>query len=299
MSSSATNPLAERSLGFWREDEQEAFSGAVLAIAGAGGDGGEFAQMAARAGFGEIRLADPDPFDEENKNRQAFCDDTTIGVNKAVAVGEGIQRINKDLRVVTFTDGVTPDNIDEFVYGADVVIDETEFMMHWLGVMIARAARNEGVHDLMGMNVGFAGTVTGFSPEGLTFEDMLGIDPRMPLEEVEQQEIGLDKWLPYVPEYGDIDMFQKVAAGQKSAPSVQVGVGVAASMLTVETQLAVLHSRGISNNRRGPIQWPAVRFMDAMTGESGTITEPAASHHERLMAMFAANQAGTAPKVSY
>lgn len=290
-------PRVERNLGFWSAEEQIAFANTTVALSGAGGDGGAAAEMLVRAGIGEIRLADPENFDEENKNRQAFSNDETIGINKAEAVAEGLLKINKDLKVVVYPEGVNPDNIDAFLRGADISIDETEFTLHGLGVMIARAARKEGIPNLMGMNVGFAGTVTAFTPDGYKFEDMLGLPADMPLEEIEQQEVDLSRWLPYLPPYTDLEMFQKVASGLKSAPSVQVGVGMAASMLTVETQLFA--TQGISNNRRSPVGAPTVRFMDAMTGESGFITDPETSYQQRLQQLLEDNEAGLVPKVSY
>lgn len=291
------SPRFERSLGLWHIDEQMAFGGATIALAGAGGDGGRLAEMLAQAGVGEIRLADPDPFEIENCNRQAFCDDDSIGRNKAEVVAERIQRINPDLKVAVYNEGVKPDNIKRFVEGADVVIDETEYTLHALGVMIAREARQAGAYNVMAMNVGFAGTVTGFTPGGPTFESMLGIPEDMSLDEVVQQDVDLGRWLPYLPPYVDLKMFEKVASGQKSAPTVQVGVGMAASIATVETQLAIV--KGLGNNRRAPVEFPTVRFMDAMTGESEFIHDPVASFERRLAEVVDQNAQGLVPQVSY
>ncbi len=84
-----------RNLGFISQAEQDKLSETSVAIAGAGGDGGELAVLLARMGFGEIRLADPDPFEIENINRQAVCTTRTVGMNKAVAVvvGVGIAKV--------------------------------------------------------------------------------------------------------------------------------------------------------------------------------------------------------------
>ncbi len=116
-----------RNLGFISQAEQDKLSETSVAIAGAGGDGGELAVLLARMGFGEIRLADPDPFEIENINRQAVCTTRTVGMNKAVAVAEYLHEINPDISTPVYTDGVTRDNVGKFVEGADLVIDETEF----------------------------------------------------------------------------------------------------------------------------------------------------------------------------
>ena len=83
----------ERNLGFLNEREQETLANSSVAIAGAGGDGGMLAVQLARMGVGEFRLADPDPFEIENINRQAVCNDDTIGMNKADAVADYIYKI--------------------------------------------------------------------------------------------------------------------------------------------------------------------------------------------------------------
>lgn len=289
----------QRSLGFWATEEQSAFMDSTVVVAGAGGDGGALAEQLVRAGVGRLRLADPEVFDTENINRQAFSNSQTVGRNKAEVVAESLRIINPRLEVEVFNEGVTPANIERIVAGADVVIDETEFTLHSLGVMIARAAREENIPNVMAMNVGFAGTVTAFRPDGATFESMLGLPEDMPLDEVERQEVGLERWLPYLPGYIDLSMLEKVATGEKSAPSVAIGVGMAASMAAVETQLYILEGRGLTNNRRQPIAFPAVRYMDAMTGESGVIEDPLQGHAQSMAEIVAGNVQGVVPKVSY
>src|SRR5579885_835850 len=138
-------PEVERNLGFFTEEEQMRLGTAVVAIAGAGGDGGELALSLARLGFGaqggEIRLADPDTFERENINRQSCCTTKTVGVNKAVAVADYIREINPDIKVTTYTEGITRENAEDFVAGSNLLIDETEFTMHAIGVALARTAR--------------------------------------------------------------------------------------------------------------------------------------------------------------
>ena len=114
----------DRNLGFMSEIEQEKLHESSVAIAGAGGDGGMLAVELARMGVGEIRLADPDTFETENINRQAVCTDETIGVNKSEAVGDYIQKINPDAKVIVQSRGITPDNVGEFVEGIVAVVGE-------------------------------------------------------------------------------------------------------------------------------------------------------------------------------
>lgn len=292
-----SNPEFSRNLGFYSEDEQQRLNHATVAIAGAGGDGGALAVQLARMGVGEIRLADPDPFEAENINRQEGCTTKTIGMNKALAVGELIHDINPEIKVVTETYGIHQDNVEEFLDGASLVIDETEFTMHQLGVMIARQARKQQIPNLMAMNVGFGTIVTSFSPNGRSFERHMGLDERMPLDEIADQKVSLSRWLPYVPPYADIKVFEKVAKGEKSAPSVAPGVAIAAGTGAVQ---AFLHLVGdLGNNRPSPVIAPKARVIDVMNGESRDINFPRVSHYKYLGKMLLANALGKAPKASY
>lgn len=293
----AKSPEFSRNLGFFSEEEQQFLNESAVAIAGAGGDGGMLAVQLARLGVGELRLADPDPFEAENINRQACCTTETLGVNKAQAVGDYIKAINPNIKVVVEPRGIQPETIDEFMDAADLLIDETEFTMHALGVSLARKARDLNTPNLMVMNIGFGATATTFHPQGETFEQMLGISEDMPLSEVAEQEIGLDRWLPYLAPYIDLDMFAKVASGEKSAPSLAPGVALAASVGAVQATLNLLEK--IDNNRPFPVYFSGVIAMDAYTRESRVIDDPIAAHQEYLQQIFVANEAGKVPKVSY
>lgn len=293
----ANNPEFSRNLGFFSEEEQQYLNESAVAIAGAGGDGGMLAVQLARLGVGELRLADPDPFESENINRQACCTTQTLGINKAQAVGNYIKAINPDIKVVVEPRGIQPETIDEFLDAADLLIDETEFTMHALGVSLARKARKLNMPNLMVMNIGFGATATTFHSEGETFEQMIDIPEDMPLDEVAEQEIGLDRWLPYLAPYIDLDMFAKVASGEKSAPSVAPGVALASSVGAVQATLNLLEK--IDNNRPLPVYYSGVIAMDAYTLESRVIDNTLASHQDYLQQIITANEAGRAPKVSY
>ncbi len=296
MSLSPLQPEFERNLGFMSEEEQLRLNTSAVGIAGAGGDGGMLALQLARLGVGELRLADPDPFELENTNRQACCTRDTVGVNKARAVGEYITKINPDITVITYEEGVTQDNVGSFATGLDLVIDETEFTLPTVGVMLARAARHEGIPNLMAMNIGFGATVTSFAADGMTFEKMLGLTESDSLDEVAVANVGLSRWLPYIPPYVDLDAFKSVAAGEKSAPSIAPGVALAAGMAATQ---ALLHLVEEDNQRPKPVTAPAVLVMDAMTGQSKEVRLTRRNHYASLAKMYVRHSLGFSPKTSY
>jgi hypothetical protein len=266
-----------RNIGWMHPEEQAVLEKSVIAIAGAGGDGGALAETLVRSGVGEVRLADPDPFEVENLNRQACSTHDTVGINKAVAVGNYLQQINPNLTVKTYTEGVTPENIAEFVHGADLVVDETELTMHALGVMIAREAREQNVPDLMTLNVGFGSHTTTYVPHGWTLEQTLGIPRNMPLDEVKNEQVSLTRWLATLPRYSHLDTFLKVvseseeSANQLDIPTVAVGVQNAASIAGTQALLNLWRGR---NRRPLPVQAKRVIVSDAMTMRTKVVKHP-------------------------
>ena len=291
-----TNQRFERNLGFLNNEEQNKLENAVVSIAGVGGDGALLAVELARMGVGSFRLADPDPFEVENINRQAVCTDDTLGVNKAVAVGDYLRKINPDVNITVFEEGVNVDNVAEFTKGSTLMIDETEFTLHALGIMIAREARVEKIPVLTALNIGFAALVTTYHPEGPTLERQLGFKETDSIEDIAKAEVKLDRWLPYIPKYGDINVLEKVASGEKSAPSIAPGVAMAAGIATTQAFLSIV---GTENNRPRPTYSPNVLVADAMTGVFKNIKYNRVSHYRHLVAMGINNLVKRNPKASY
>ena len=122
-------------------EEQSRLRGLRVGVVGASA-GHSIAHVIAMEGLaGEIRVADFDTIDLTNLNRipASVLD---LGVNKAVVVARRIAEIDPYLRVSTLTEGVTADNLDRFLDGLDVVIEECDSLdMKFLVREHARAQR--------------------------------------------------------------------------------------------------------------------------------------------------------------
>jgi len=88
--------------------------------------------------FGELRLADFDVLDLSNMNR-IRCAVHQIGINKAIIAARQIFEQNPYANLVLFTAGVTPDNLDAFLDGVDLVLDECDSM--YIKIKLREAAR--------------------------------------------------------------------------------------------------------------------------------------------------------------
>jgi hypothetical protein len=128
------------------EAEQERLFGLTIAVAGLS-VGRSVAGTLVREGIGgELRLADFDALDVSNLNRVpgGVAD---IGVNKAVLAAREIVELDPYVRVVTHTDGVRPDTVDDFLAGVDVVLDECDDLE--VKLLLRERARAAGVPVVM------------------------------------------------------------------------------------------------------------------------------------------------------
>jgi molybdopterin/thiamine biosynthesis adenylyltransferase len=248
-----------RNLGFISAAEQEALGGKKVAIAGVGGDGGLVAEILARLGVRRFSLADPERFEPENLNRQNGCNSDTIGHNKAVVIGELVAGINPAAVIEIYTDGVTTDNIAEFLNDADILVDETEFTLPALAVSLARAARRLNIHTVTGFNVGFGCQVMSFAPNGYTLERLLGIDDGASLDEIANLGVPLDRWIRRLPSYVTDELVGRVAAGEIPAPSVAPGVSLVAGFVCTEVFNLLV-------GRTPPRVMPSMLWVDALEG---------------------------------
>jgi molybdopterin/thiamine biosynthesis adenylyltransferase/N-acyl-L-homoserine lactone synthetase len=262
----------DRNFGWINEAEQRVLSDKKVLIAGVGGDGGALAVNLARAGVMHFRLADPEIFEVENINRQEGADFTTIGRYKAEVIAEKIKAINPTATVEVHENGITPENMKDLVDNVDLIIDETEYTKQELPVMLAREARQHGISVLTALNVGFGAYVTSYDPNGKTFESQIGINETTPLEEVATTKASIASWVPHIPSYSDMKLFSKVAAGERSTPTVSAGVQLAAGTATTQALAHLLHE--VSPQRKKWITYyPRGISIDAVDGTK-TIKHP-------------------------
>lgn len=256
----------ERNRGFLSKEEQTKLANSSVAIAGAGGDGGQLAISLAQMGIGEFRLADPEEFDVENLNRQAGANYETVGRNKAEVIADEILRINPWARVNIYREGITTDNVEEFVKGSDLVLDETDFEHHVLGAMLARAARRENLPVTMALNIGYGARLINFHPEkGETYESWLGLSEDMTLEEIEAAHVPVERWIGKLPNYANIDVFKAVQEEKIKAPSLAPGVMMAAGIASTQAQNILLG--GITPSRMKNTVWaPNMTIVDPQEG---------------------------------
>jgi len=116
---------------------------------------------------GMIRLADFDHLELSNLNRvpASILD---VGVNKAVVTARRIAELDPYLRVEVMTAGVTPETVDDFLAGLDLVVEECDSFE--MKIMIRESARTLRLPVVMAT-----------SDRGLVDVERFDVEPNRPI----------------------------------------------------------------------------------------------------------------------
>jgi molybdopterin/thiamine biosynthesis adenylyltransferase len=144
------------------EDGQEKIGKTRLLIAGAGGLGSTAALFAAMAGFGTIRIIDPDCIEETNLNRQLLYREADIGRPKADTAAKALHAMNSNIDVEPVTAAVGTTLSQDFIRGIDIIIDGLD--NYPARFLLADAAWKCGVPFIHGAVEGFYGQVCTIVP---------------------------------------------------------------------------------------------------------------------------------------
>lgn len=172
-----------RNIGILTLEEQQKLKNTRVAIAGLGGVGGIYMLSLTRIGIGKFNVADFDDFSVENVNRQAGADTTSFGHPKVATMERKAKEINPYISVKVFPNGVTEENVDDFLKDVDIVLDGIDFFTVDARLILYRAAREKGIYVIASAPVGFGSTLLVFDPKGMTFEKYFDISTDMPQSE--------------------------------------------------------------------------------------------------------------------
>ena len=110
------------------EEGQERLSKSTVVIVGCGALGAFQAGALARAGVGRLRLIDRDYVEMSNLQRQWLFEeaDAREGLPKAVAAARRLAGVNSSITVEPEVADLTPDNVEDLLGAADVILDGTD-----------------------------------------------------------------------------------------------------------------------------------------------------------------------------
>ncbi len=172
-----------RNKGLISDIDQEKLKNARVAIAGLGGVGGIYVTGLARLGIGKFNIADNDVFELANMNRQAGAFVSTMGQSKTDVMHRIAKDINPHLEMEIFDQGITPENVDDFLRNVDVVVDGIDFFGIDARLLLFRKAREHNIPVVTCAPIGFGASQLTFVPGGMTFEEYFDISENQTLEE--------------------------------------------------------------------------------------------------------------------
>ena len=105
---------------------QEKINNAKVLIIGAGGLGAPVALYLAAAGIGTIGIIDGDVVDLSNLQRQVIHFTEDVDKPKVISAKEKINRLNPDVKVITYQKLFTAENAAEIIQDYDFIVDGTD-----------------------------------------------------------------------------------------------------------------------------------------------------------------------------
>jgi molybdopterin/thiamine biosynthesis adenylyltransferase len=175
-----------RNRGLISIEEQEIISNTVVCQAGVGGNADVLLTLV-QMGFQRFRIADPDTYDLSNLNRQLGGTFDTIGQRKVDVVASELRRMNPNIVVDVYPEGVTEENVEEFLDGAHIVIDGMDNLI--IKKQLFDVARKNGQPVFSSPVIGWTACLAVFDPiRSPTFEEFFG---QLPSTAEEQEKFGV------------------------------------------------------------------------------------------------------------
>ncbi len=149
-----TDIWLERTELLLKQDGLNRLSKAKILVVGLGGVGSFAAEFLARAGVGNMHIADGDIVDITNINRQLPALHSTVGQHKVELVGNRLLDINPKLNLVKINEFLSPERMEEVVFSEkfDYVLDCIDSLSPKLSLI--RTCRRNKIKLISAMGAG-------------------------------------------------------------------------------------------------------------------------------------------------
>ncbi|GAB7023997.1 ThiF family adenylyltransferase [Salidesulfovibrio brasiliensis] len=164
-----------RNIGLLSANEQDRLMRRRVGIPGMGGVGGSHLMSMVRAGIGAFSIADMDAYNPVNVNRQYGAASSSFGRDKLETMAKSALDANPHLDLRTFPEGVTRDNVDEFLDDVDIVLDGLDFFVFEVRRMVFIRALERGIPVITAGPMGFSVAMLVFMPGGMGFDEYFDI----------------------------------------------------------------------------------------------------------------------------
>jgi molybdopterin/thiamine biosynthesis adenylyltransferase len=260
-----------RNIGWLSRDEQHVLRGKRVAIAGMGGVGGDHAVRMARLGVARFTISDLDDFEIANFNRQYGATMDSVGRPKVDVLRDVLLSINPEADVRIFPDGVTDENVDDFLADADLYIDSLDFFALEIRRSVFRRCRALGIPAITAAPMGMGTALLVFTPGSMSFDDYFDFDSAKTFEDrMLKFLIGLS---PTMQQRHYVSADSSIDFKARKVPSTGLGISLAAGVAGA-TAVKLLLGRGRVITAPRGLHFDAYRNHYAKTWRPGGNRNP-------------------------
>jgi molybdopterin/thiamine biosynthesis adenylyltransferase len=247
-----------RNIGNITEQEQKKLRETTIAVAGIGGVGGAALFNLVRIGIGSLKISDPEDFDYSDLNRQHGSGYATVGSKKVDVIQQALKSINPYVSIDAFPEGLTENNLENFLKGVSLVIDGLDFFCLSIRKSLFDACRKRGLYILSCPIFGFGTSLAVFSPEGPSFDQFFGPVPKQ-IDTKYAMNFGRS-YFPSFPKYINLAAYLEAMRKNKPIPSFATSCSLSGAVTAAEAVFILL-------NKRKPICIPLIRHYDLFDGK--------------------------------
>ncbi len=221
-----------RNIGWVTEAEQRQLRNSRVCIAGLGGVGGVYLLTLARLGIGAFSVADFDTFSLANFNRQAGAMLSSIDRPKADVMVEMARDINPNLDIRIFRDGLSQENLGDFLADGDIYLDGLDFFALDIRRRLFSICAEKGIPATTVAPLGMGAALLNFVPGKMTFEEYFGLGGHTEGEQALRFLIGLSPamlQMTYLVDPTRVDLERR--RGPSTIIAVQLCSGIAAAQV--------------------------------------------------------------------
>jgi hypothetical protein len=229
-----------RNIGWLTESEQLSLINKRIAIAGLGGVGGSHVLTLARLGIGRFNISDLDTFELANMNRQAGASMSTLGDEKIDVLERLAKDINPELDINKFSQGVSLDNLDDFLQDVDVYIDGLDFFQLDIRRAVFKACNEKGIPAITAAPIGMGTALLNFIPGKMSFDEYFQLEGHSKTEQYIRFLAGLAPSMMHV---GYIADQSRVDFDNKRGPSTPMACDFCSGIAATQA-LKILLKRG-------------------------------------------------------
>lgn len=246
---------------------QEQLKKARVLVIGAGGLGCPVLQYLAAAGVGTLGIVDFDIVEESNLQRQVLFNSNLVGVNKAIAAKEQLEKLNPFIELIAYPKKLDHQNAIALFMEYDLIVDGTDnFATRYLVNDASVLAKKPYIY---GAIYRFEGQVTVFNyKNGPTYRCIFPNPPK--LQSIPNcNEVGVLGVLP-----GIIGTYQ---ANEALKIILEIGEPLSGKLMLINTQN---NSTSMLDVNRADEQVEKVRLSNSLTDTYGNTCETKQSTQE-------------------